>query len=453
MSSGFSTSFLGRLVQIQTAALVLVFAGILVSGYHGQTWSEVQSFQVVDNWCEVGSQGIGNHCFGDFGLPYFRGLGANPYTENNFAAANTPLTAVIFEVLRLFPYNFALLVYLISMIAALSVPFFSRKSRLSGGERIQLAVLSSLITCGGIVAFDRGNHVAFFVPLLVGFLLSVQREKWRQAVILMTLMAMLKFWGILFVVVLIARSKWLHAVTSIFLAGILSAVLLIPFPGSFASSVKAMISMAGNRDYANAVSGYSISLHGFLRRTSCAVSSPNWCDTKAHGDSIWASPVVSIAIAIGLSLAVYFLVRNPKVPDLIWITSAVSLGFLAVPEAPMYNLVLLAAIPAVIACLPEYSADPNWRLSTGAVMAALVVSQTPFTLFSTTASRFASGTSDSVVVFRSAYWITPSLWVTFLLLVLIDYLRGGTLYDKQNRDSKRNGKLPRNRDVKVEEFG
>jgi len=65
-----------------------------------------------------------------------------------------------------------------------------------------------LVSAGGIAALDRGNMVVVFVPLLVSYLVSIEKHRWLQAAILLALMSMMKFWGFIFVVALVAKSKY-----------------------------------------------------------------------------------------------------------------------------------------------------------------------------------------------------------------------------------------------------
>ena len=59
----------------------LAIAGIFVSSYLGVAPTAALSFGVVDGWCSQGSEGLGSHCFGDFGMPYSQSISPNgPYT-------------------------------------------------------------------------------------------------------------------------------------------------------------------------------------------------------------------------------------------------------------------------------------------------------------------------------------------------------------------------------------
>ena len=402
-----------RLALILSCGLILVLVGLMFHGYSGRTLTEVLSYQVQDNWCDIKNEGVGSHCFGDFGLPYYRGLAKSAYSPGNYAAANTPLTAALFEALRILPYNFSLFIYLLSLGASLFLPFLLMKSPTELGTRMNLAVLSGLFSIGGIAVLDRGNHVAWLVPLLILFLCAVQHEKWRQAMFFLTVMSMLKFWGLIFILVLLAKSRWREAIGSVFLTVFGSLGILALFPGKLSSSLDAMLDMAGNRDYANAVAGYSISLHSLVRRIDCLMTSSSWCNTRSQGSTFIGSSLLSMILAGLLSIICLLLVRGGA-PTIIWSASIISLGFLAVPEAPAYNLALVSAIVVLICVLPEPDRAGPWRFSSSALLIAVTVSTIPVTYFSTHTSRFVLGNGDTPGIFRSDYWTTPIVWVFFL---------------------------------------
>ena len=428
--------FVSKLVRYQTVLWIFVVFGIVIHGYMGRTWSEVQSFQVNDGWCDIRSQGIGSHCFGDFGLPFNRGLGDSVYLPNNFAAANTPVTAALFEFLRLFPYNWSLAIYLLTLASCICVPFVKNLTLGSLSMRLQIAGLCGLLTSGGISALDRGNHVVMLIPLLFFFVRSIENEQWTRAAMFLTAMALLKFWGIIFVVALIARGKWLLAALVGTATGLISLVTMAFFPGSLSASIRAMISMVTNRDYSHSIAGFSISLSGFARRVGCAFSSPDYCNTKTFGSSSLASPIIGVIVLFTIALLAVLLIRFGKAPTLIWGSVLISMGFLAVPDAPVYNLSLTVVIVAIAIGHSATDTDiQNWKYSERALLISLLITNTPLNLYSNAVSRLASTSGDGPLLFRSDYWIVPFTWIVFLSIVI--YELGSLVKNQRDRNSKR----------------
>jgi hypothetical protein len=411
-------SFISQFTLIQSSLWVLVVAGILIHGYMGRTWSAVQSFQINDSWCDLKSEGIGQHCFGDFGLPYYRGMKDMVYEYDNLAATNTPLTALFFEILRLMSYNAALLVYVFLFLACIAIPFLVSKSSESILSRFQMLAFCGILTTGAISALDRGNHVVLLIPLLYFFVIAIDEGRWNRAALILLLISLLKFWGIIFIIALIARKKWLHSLIVSFATPTITLLLLWAFPGSLPNNLRNMLAMVTNRDYSNSIAGYSISIVGFLRRIACAISSADVCNTKSFSSSFLSSTFFSFCILILLVILVLVLMRVKNVPTHLWAAMLVGLGFLGVPDAPVYNLSLTVVVIAIIA--KTNVGFTEWKLANSSLFLALLVSNTPITLYSNSVSRFSSTSGDTSPIFRSDYWLIPFVWILFIIGLTYD---------------------------------
>lgn len=411
-------NFVTKLLKIQLCLWIFVVIGILVHGYMGRTWSAVQSFQVNDSWCNLKSEGVGSHCFGDFGLPFYRGMRNQVYEPGNFAASNTPITALLFEILRLLSFNKALLVYLSVLLSCIIIPFGLSKNMGSISNRLVLSIFCGALTAGSISALDRGNHVVLLIPLLYFYVLAIEDERWNRAAGLLVCISLLKFWGIIFIVALIARRQWARSLLSALAVPLISVVAIGLFPGSLTGNVRAMLAMVTNRDYSNSIAGYSISIAGFFRRFGCALTSTDVCNTRISGSSFFSSTHFSIAILISLFTLVFILMRSSNAPTHIWVAALISLGFLSVPDAPVYNMSLTAVIVSVFAA--KNVVIDSWKLSNYSLLCALLVSNTPLTFYSNAVSRFSSTNGDSLPIFRSDYWIMPFAWIIFMLAAVYD---------------------------------
>lgn len=423
-----------NLLWIQALLWALVVMSIFVYGYRSIHWSEAQVFFIEDGLCNVGPEGIGRHCFGDFGLPYNRGFQASPYVPGNLAGANTPLTALGFEGLRLFPYNTSLAIYLAFLALCLVVPFIIFKSYVSKAKRIQLAVFFGLVSAGGVAVLDRGNHVVVFVPLLVAYLLSIEKRKWLQAAIFLTLMSMLKFWGLIFVVALLARSKFRYALGSMFAAGAGSILILAWFPGKLSDSVINMLRSAGNQDYSKMVSNYALSVKGFIGRIDCFIQGEPICNTATQTRPFISNPLLGLVIAIILLVLVYVLMRVRSVPPILWMSVLISLGILAVPDGPIYQASLITAIVALLTLLPSPISMVNWKWSSYALILAIILSSVPLTVY----------VAGEDYPFRSYYLTIPVSWLTFIAIVFVEVIvnhRKSAVLAWQQQSSTREGQL------------
>ena len=430
-SPKYSTkSFISQFTFVQSSLWVFVVAGILIHGYMGRTWSAVQSFQINDSWCDLKSEGIGQHCFGDFGLPYYRGMKDMVYESDNFAATNTPLTALFFEILRLMSYNAGLLVYVFLLLACIAIPFLVPKSSEPILSRFQMLAFCGILTTGAISALDRGNHVVFFIPLLYFFVIAIDEGRWNRAALLLLLISLLKFWGIIFIIALIARRKWLHSLIVSFATPTITLLLLWAFPGSLPNNLRNMLAMVTNRDYSNSIAVYSISLVGLFRRIACAISSDGVCNTRSLSTSLLSFTFFSVGILIFLMILAIVVMRAKDVPTHLWVAMLVSLGFLGVPDAPVYNLSLTVAIVAIIAKTNVGFAE--WRIANSTLLLALLVSNTPITFFSNSGSRFSSTNGYSPPIFRSDYWLVPIMWIVFIIGLTYDLINHRFIKNNNN---------------------
>lgn len=398
-----------HLLWIQSALWVLVVSSAFVYGYHSIYWSEAQVYLIEDSWCSD-DEGVGRHCFGDFGLPYNNGYQDSTYVPGNIAATNTPLTALAFELLRMLPYNTSLALYLTILAACLVAPFVVLPSFVSRTKRVQLAVFFGLISVGGIAALDRGNHVVVFVPLLVAYLFSIEKEKWLQAAIFLALMAMMKFWGFVFVIALIAKSKFRYAVGSMLAGGVTSVIVLSYFPGPLSISMGNMLKAAGDQDFSKRVINFAISIKGLVGRTGCLLRGELICNSANQRWDFVTGPWLGLIITVSLIVFVYVLIRVQVVPSILWMAVLVSLGIIAVPDGPIYQASLVTAIVALLTVLPNSDSLENWKWSSRSLIIALIFSSSPLTIY----------IAGEPFPFRSYYLTIPSAWLVFFFTVSIE---------------------------------
>ena len=415
-----------RIYRLQTALLPLVILGIIYAGYKGIQWSELLSFRVDDGWCRTGLEGIGRHCFGDFGLAFNRGNFENVYEPGNLDATSTPLTAVLFEFLRLFSYDVSLAIFQVVMVLSVCAPIFWSTSGHRWTTRFGASAVLGIGTIGAITAIDRGNHVALLVPLGLAYVISMEKRKWAQAVLFLTILSMLKFWGIVLVIGLIGHKRYRDSAKVVLLTVLGSLGLLAIFPGGFHQKLSSMLASVSDHNYAAKVAGYATSTHGLLKRTACALTTEDWCNTETHAKSIFSSTFFSLMIILCLVGWSWWLLRFAKAPVHIWGTSILALTFMAVPDAPTYNTVFTVAIVALIfwSSNQTNTIEPNselsraWHRSTTVLIWVVALTQLPMTIFIAYSGVFASGTNDVPPFFRLNYWTTPALWLVFVIVTL-----------------------------------
>ena len=118
-----------RLLGLSSLGWIVTLFGIIVAGYLGRHFTEVIVFNVADGWCPSNVTAIGQHCFGDFGHPFARGGQPQVYLKDNLVAVNSPLTMLLFEIIRIFDYRIALFIFLLfGTVSALSPVWWATKS-------------------------------------------------------------------------------------------------------------------------------------------------------------------------------------------------------------------------------------------------------------------------------------------------------------------------------------
>ena len=180
-------------------AVYLVLAGFawtignLITGYLGKIPSGIYSFPVSDGWCTPATQGIGDHCFGDYYYPVITSNWENPWgsTPN----PNPPLTQFIFKIFAYFPQQgrSGLLIYLVLCLLSVAIPFIYAWKKLNLPPlKVAILFLFTLTSAPFMVAFDRGAIVmALFTPLFFVYIYERNQNVGKMQ-LLITLLVLLK---------------------------------------------------------------------------------------------------------------------------------------------------------------------------------------------------------------------------------------------------------------------
>ena len=409
----------------------LVALAIFVTGYLGESWSNTLSFMISDGWCNPArGQGIGAHCFGDFGLAY--GAAPDPYVAGAPSASNSPLTMLIFLALSLLPYDVALFAYELAILAgSIGVIWWGsrRCDQLSRAVAVALIGVGSL---GILIALDRGNHVGLLVPLTLWYVVALKDERWNRAFVAVVLIGSLKFWGVLLVVGLIAKRQYARAVGAIAVIAALGILPLTFFPGGIATALTNMIETAGDRNYAAQVSPFSVSIISFFRRLSCLAQDQAGCNFAALDLASPQQTALTLLVTALIVLAAFFCLRYSDLKVIAYVP-LVAIGIIAVPEGPAYQCVFAVLAAAIFiryviddrASISELKCRSLRlvRLTYLALVVALVFSIVPLPLWQfDSASMLTTSFGDSSS-FRLANWTVPLTWSVFLVLATLLTIR------------------------------
>lgn len=337
----------------------------LILSYVGENVAEVTLFISADGWCDTYSgEGLGNHCWGDFGLPYHAAFATDIFEPGSVLLTNTPITILLFKLLTLFPYNSALLLYLgiLAIFAVLLVFLFSRNM---GPDHRVLALLPfGLMSFPILLTFDRGNHTVIVVALfyVLIFLLFPQGKSQLSeetgvvlAVLLGALAFSLKFWAPIVVLLFLVAKKVREAVLVFFLG---TALYIFPFLLMTRQPIAdGSIYLSGvlSREFGSMVVPYSVSLSGLATRIHCTFSNPPCLFPEYFETNAYANLVGLVAAVVTLlTLFLIFAISLHRGERKLALSSVILMPVLALPEAGGYNSAFFIVLAGI-----WFQRDPN----------------------------------------------------------------------------------------------
>lgn len=384
---------------------IAVMGSVVYNSYAARAFTGLLSFKLSDGWCDLATESIGRHCFGDFGLPFHAGL--RPYESVGFPGSNSPLVNVLVSLFRALPYKWALLLYLTSFAVALLAAVLPSTRSLAPRDRIAIAVFGGLLSVGFLAALDRGNHVAYMAPLLLGLILG---RSPKTRILCLSLLIGLKFWGVLFLIIVLQRKRYREAVIALALAMCASAVAMFVLSDDWTNGVKNMLLVVTSSELSKSVTPYSISMMGLIRRTACHTGPSSWCST-----SVGTMPLLLLSIVIlgALLLIAWYAMKQETWSSPVRYAPVVSIITLGLPEAGSYVLVLVVVLTALVAGEPSrhHLANPQQESSGLRLM-------TLFAIATTTAPIAAGFVDPSTSTFvRWQYIASPLVWAATIFWI------------------------------------
>lgn len=398
---------------------------MLVHGYFGKTWSESLVFKVQDGWCDNVVDGIGLHCFGDFGLAYYQGdfYDAFPvdYVADNFITTNTPLSIVIFKLFGLLGYDGALTTYIIISIISIVFPLLHASRGMEILDRSIVVVFGGILAAGTIATLDRGNHIGFLVTPTYLYLSAMATGKSRSVVLWGVVVAALKFWGVLFLLPLLV----LRRLKNLVLAGSLTVLAyLIPlasFEGGFASSVRTMFQVNVSNRIASITAPYNISANGLVQRVVCGARRGHWCNTSDQANHYALQGIVAIVVVAALLVCIALIVVAFADIPLVGLGCLTAVPQFVVHDAALYSTVFSCCLLALAISWSHGSQDQVSALArqNPLVMAlmnsVLVVTVVPIAMTIKSLSWWASSNGSANPEFKIQYWLYPMSWLFFFV--------------------------------------
>jgi hypothetical protein len=263
---------------------------------------------------------------------------------------NTPLAALFFEILRLFPYNFALFLITAIYLVPIFIMFRHATRNLSSLEFSVSLVFLGFLSIGNLVALDRSNYAILIGPILYYVFIFYSQGRVARSYTLLVLLAAIKFWGVIFLLFFSIvyfkkhNSKIYWAWLGVVASYLLPMSLL---PGALHKEINVMFDAVFNRDYGSFVSKFSVSTYGLALKMNCLRLGEN-CNPSDLARNFPGANYASIAIAIFHFLIAVWIYYLWKEQPVLWSIPVISFVFLLVPEAAMYNLGCISAIAAML---------------------------------------------------------------------------------------------------------
>lgn len=236
--------------RLITLLVVLFTLGVLVAwasvSYFDRNPAAVESFNPVDGWCDPATQGLGNHCFGDFQVPRLFLVQESIYGPDSVANPPNPYTptAMAPHVLaRALEWMGAgqrgsMAAYLLLLAAALLAPALWAILARRRGVRDWVPLLVIGVASGPfLTTLDRGNSAGFAVPLLLLFALYIRRHPEWVAPVAAVGAGLLRPQFILLALALLAFGRIKAATSAVAAWVVVSLTAFLLLPGGFAHNL------------------------------------------------------------------------------------------------------------------------------------------------------------------------------------------------------------------------
>lgn len=400
--------------------LAVTFFQIIILGYQGKFWSQEVIFLIKDGHCKT-LEGIGLHCFGDFGFPFNGVKDPSLYSEKNSVLTVNPPMIFVFKLLGVLPYKQAMFLYLCCSVLAICSPFFIRYSKLTVSDKIIWSIVTGLLSIGSLAAIDRANNVIFTVPILLGYIFAVHKSRWNLALFMVVLIAAIKLWAIFLIVALVAKGRYRHAGLAVFLSGLVNflPIMVLHLLGhqyGLLAKLRFTVGAMFNVDLANYISTYSVSFSALSKRIFCTFNSNTACNMPEVSKAVVGSSIVKILIIIVCLVIVYGLLKIKNVPQYVWMTAISGLPVVAVPDAAIYNSsTVVAGLAAILAFQVVDQREVNqklskiWEILTSLPIVASLIS---FSAVSNS-NRSTSALVNGSIYWRSYWYAIPTAWAVF----------------------------------------
>ncbi|OBI26227.1 hypothetical protein A5709_07490 [Mycobacterium sp. E1386] len=441
-----------RTVLLGTVLLVSVVSAAM--GYLLTQWFAVDvisSHLANPQDCDLDwSTPVGRHCFSDYGVIVSVATRPNPWEpyltlpwSNQPAVNQYPAAAMIPHMLFGLPAKWlgapllGLMGYLLALTAAVLSPAIWAARGAAGLERVVVFVALGAAAIPAWAVIDRGNSVGFVVPIALGFLVALRRQRWGMAAGMVVLAAVIKPQFAVLVLALFAVRQW--RLGGLAVAGVVAsnigAYLLWPqsFPGTISQSLHNIgTSGPGIADIRNVSFGRALLLlPDMVKAIQTGGKIP---------DGFLAGPRSLIGYAVLALIAVSLLALGRRIPPVLAGVVLLAAAVLCTPQTNYYYLAFALPVAAVTVRDPDgppgaglfdqLAVCSGRRRAVGisvTLAAALTVAQTalpgPIGQIPVYGQHGANGVIGSVTIVQTSVFATPFLWLIACAVIIVSFAR------------------------------
>lgn len=231
--------------------LLFVTSSFILTQYFGENVATSVTFVANDgNWaaeaggsCDLATEGVGAHCFGDYTLATRFAERADPwapflgYHFNYPAGSLLPHRVAVAVGNALGEPRVGLFLYLAALLASLCAPAIWASRGKAWHQRAGVIALFGVATMPGLIALDRGNSVALAAAPMLMFLVGLRRGKHRLTVIAVILTALVKPQYVVLLLILVALRKWRAFAVGLVGVGVTQVLAFVVWPSRFPHTI------------------------------------------------------------------------------------------------------------------------------------------------------------------------------------------------------------------------
>jgi hypothetical protein len=181
-----------------------------------------------DGWCDIDTEGVGRHCFGDFHERFLIDpYGPQPWANNlEMSPIGPVITGLANWLATIFMSRFVLAIFILIYAACLIAPAIWASRRLPWPLGLLVVGITGVATYPFLATMDRLNNVALTVPLILVFLVALSTRNRRGILISVLALTVIKPQFIVLYLVLVAHRQIRVAVVGV-LASTASCLALV----------------------------------------------------------------------------------------------------------------------------------------------------------------------------------------------------------------------------------